>query len=283
MKDTMILLFQLLAVIARLLQPGGGRTIVAENLLLKQQLLLHSRSRSRAPNLSSLDRVLLGCWTLFLNSRRITRVGIIVQAGRLLKFHDARKKRKYRLLYSSGKKGKPGPRGPSREVIDAIVAMKERNPQFGCPRIAQQMNLAFGLDLDKDVVRRILAIHYRPEQGTTGPSWLATLGHTKDSRWRLDLFRCESIGPASRLLKSHWVLVVMDQFTRRIIGFGIHQGDVDGPVLCRMFNVAISKQNLPGYLSSDNDSLFLYHRWQANLRILEIDEVKSVPYTVLSS
>jgi hypothetical protein len=103
MKDAMILLFYLLAVIARLLQPGGGRTIVAENLLLKQQLLLHSRSRSRAPNLSTLDRVLLGFWTLFLNPRRITRVGIIVQAGTLLKFHDALKKRKYRLLYSCKK------------------------------------------------------------------------------------------------------------------------------------------------------------------------------------
>ena len=66
-------------------------------------------------------------------------------------------------------RSKPGPKGPSRVVIDAIVAMKERNPRFGCPRIAQQMNLAFGLGLDKDVVRRILAIHYRPEQGTTGP------------------------------------------------------------------------------------------------------------------
>jgi len=103
MKDAMILLFHLLAVIARLLRPGGGRTLVAENLLLKQQLLLHSRSRSRAPNLSTLDRVLLGFWTLFLNPRRITRVGIIVQAGTLLKFHDALKKRKYRLLYSCKK------------------------------------------------------------------------------------------------------------------------------------------------------------------------------------
>jgi len=41
MKDAMILSFHLLAVIARLLRPGGGRTLVAENLLLKQQLLLH--------------------------------------------------------------------------------------------------------------------------------------------------------------------------------------------------------------------------------------------------
>jgi hypothetical protein len=30
----------------------------------------------------------------------------------------------------------------------AIVEMKQRNPRYGCPRIAQQINLAFGLDLD---------------------------------------------------------------------------------------------------------------------------------------
>ena len=113
--------------------------------------------------------------------------------------------------------------------------------------------------------------------GDNGPSWLTFLGHTKDSLWSIDLFRCESI-----LLKSHWVLVVMDQFTRRIIGFGVHAGDVDGIALCRMFNTAISSRGVPKYLSSDNDPLFLYHQWQANLRILGADEVKTVPYTPLS-
>ncbi len=99
----------------------------------------------------------------------------------------------------------------------------------------------------------------------------------KDSLWSIDLFRCESI-----LLKTHWVLVVMDQFSRRIIGFGVQVGDVDGVALCRMFNSAISTMGTPRYLSSDNDPLFEYHRWQANLRILEIDEIKSVPYTPTS-
>ena len=71
----------------------------------------------------------------------------------------------------------------------------------------------------------------------------------------------------------------MDQFTRRIIGFGVHAGDVDGAALCRMFNTAISTQSAPHYLSSDNDPLFRYHRWRANLRILGVDEIKSVPDT----
>src|SRR5438876_552494 len=95
--------------------------------------------------------------------------------------------------------------------------MKQRNPAWGCPRIAQQIALAFDIQIDKDVVRRILASHYRPEQDSGGPSWLTFLGHIKDRVWSIDLFRCESA-----TLRTHWVLVVMDQFTRRIIGFGIH-------------------------------------------------------------
>ncbi len=49
-----------------------------------------------------------------------------------------------------------------------------------------------------------------------------------------------------------------------------------------MFNYAISARGAPKYLSSDNDPLFLYHQWLANLRILATDEVKTVPYTPLS-
>ncbi len=83
----------------------------------------------------------------------------------------------------------------------------------------------------------------------------------------------------------------MDQFrhrtpralpTGRIIGFGVHAGDVNGVALCRIFNSAISAEGLPKYLSSDNDPLFQYHRWQANLRILGIQEIKSLPYVPLS-
>jgi len=133
------------------------------------------------------------------------------------------------------------------------------------------------VDIAKDVVRRVLAKYYRPTPGDGGPSWLTFLGHTKDSLWSVDLFRCESI-----LLHTHWVLVVMDQFTRRIIGFGVHAGDVHGVALCCMFNRAISRMGSPRYLSSDHDPLFRYHRWQANLRILDIQEVKTLPYVPLS-
>ncbi len=44
-----------------------------------------------------------------------------------------------------------------------------------------------------------------------------------------------------------------------------------------MFNAAISEKGLPHYFSSDNDPLFRYHQWQANLRILGVDKIKIVP------
>jgi transposase InsO family protein len=115
--------------------------------------------------------------------------------------------------------------------------MKQRNPNWGSPRIAQQIALAINIQIDKDVVRRILARHCRPLQDSDGPSWLTFLGHMKDSLWSMDLFRCESA-----TLTTHWVLVVMDQYTRRIVGFGVHAGSVDGVALCRMFNRAIREQ-----------------------------------------
>ena len=98
------------------------------------------------------------------------------------------------------------------------------------------------------------------------------LGHAKDSLWSLDLFRTESI-----LLEYP-------------LGSGRH-GSVYPPdhrlwcagrlrrwsALCRMFNQAISGEGLPTRLSTDHDPLFQFHRWQANLRILDVETVQTVP------
>ena len=173
MKDLLALFAHLLTTLAKFLGPGGAKTIVADSLLMKQQLLIINRSRQRAPNLTPVDRILLGFWSLFLSDHHIERAAVILRPSTLLNFHDMLKKRKYRLLYTSRRKGKPGPKGASQELIEAIVELKRRNTRFGCPPIAQQINKAFGTGIDKDVVRRVLARHYRPASGSGhGASWL---------------------------------------------------------------------------------------------------------------
>ena len=131
---------------------------------------------------------------------------------------------------------------------------------------------AFGIEITRFAVGRILRKNKHKLLPGGGPSWLTFIGHMKDSLWSVDLFRCES-----STLKSHWIMVVLDEHTRRIIGFAVHAGDCDGIAYCRLFNNIISGEELPKYLSSDNDPLYLFHRWQANLSILGIDEIKSVP------
>jgi transposase InsO family protein len=224
-----------------------------------------------------MERILLGLWTLLINPRRIARSTVILKPSTLLQFHLALVGRKYRLLFSSRKKRRSGQKGPSGELIRAILEMKRRNPRHGCPKIALFISRVFGVEIDKDVVRRVLAKHNRPNSTDSGPSWLTFIGNARDSLWSVDLFRCESIR-----LKSHWVMVVMDQFTRRIVGFAVQAGDIDGVALCRMFNRAISGMGAPVYLSSDHDPLFTFHRWQANLRILEVEEIKTIPYVPIS-
>jgi hypothetical protein len=197
--------------------------VIAESVLTKHQLLILNRSRRRAPNLRILDRLIAGFCSLWIRPRRLRRVAIAFKPSTFLSFHRALVQRKYRLLFSSKQRTKPGPKGPTADLIHAVVEMKERNPTWGCPQIAEQINLAFGTSMNKDAVRRILAIHYRPTSTEGGASWLTFIGHMKDSLWSLDMFRCESI-----VLQTYWVLVVMDQYTRRIIGFGIQPGVVDG-------------------------------------------------------
>ena len=274
MRNFLLTLLHLAVTTAKLCGPGGVRAVIAENLLLKQQLIVLRRGRRRAPTLTLSDRLMCGFESLFLSLGRIHKVAIVLRPATLLAFHQALVRRKYRRLFSSTQSPKkPGPNGPDQRLIQAIVDLKSRNPRFGCPRIARIISQTFGIDIDKNVVYRVLTKHYRPAPVGTGPSWLSFIGHTTDSLWSVDLFRCESIA-----LRSYWVLVVMDQFTRRLIGFDVQCGAVTGADVCRMFNAVTCAHGVPRYLSTDHDPVFEAHRWTANLRILEIEEIKTVPH-----
>ena len=248
----------------QLLKPGGVKSIVAENITLRNQLIVLARKQKRSPRLSAIDRILFGILGSMISVKRLLRIAIAIKPATILKFHKALVKKKYHLLFSNKNPKKSGQKGPPQTVINAVLEMKERNPNYGHRRIAMQIAIAFGCKIDKDVVRRILNKYNKNGPDNRGPSWLTFISHMKDSLWSIDLFRAESIH-----VKTHWVMLIMDQFTRRIIGFAVHAGDVNGIDLCCMFNEIIAKQPLPKYLSSDNDPLFKFHRWRANLGLVQ--------------
>ena len=73
MRDLILLFIHLIATIARLLGPGGLRSVVAESLLVKQQLLILNRSRQRSPNLRSSDRLIAALCALLIRPTRLIR------------------------------------------------------------------------------------------------------------------------------------------------------------------------------------------------------------------
>jgi hypothetical protein len=87
--------------LARLLGPGGIRSVVAESVLIKQELLILNRSRQRAPNLRSSDRLVAGLCALLIRPARLIRSAIVLKPSTLLSLHRTLRNRKYRLLFSS--------------------------------------------------------------------------------------------------------------------------------------------------------------------------------------
>jgi hypothetical protein len=59
-REVVVLLLHLLATVARRAGSGGARSLIAESVLVKHQLLILNRSRKRSPNLRLSDRVIAG-------------------------------------------------------------------------------------------------------------------------------------------------------------------------------------------------------------------------------
>ena len=219
MKEIFELLIHFIVTLIQLMKPGGVKLVMADTLAMKQQLIVTNRNKKRSPKLRASDRFMFAFFALFLNENRLHRIAVIFKPATFIRFHKALVNRKYQRLYSNKTTKKPGRKTPDQVLIDAVLDMKKKNPLFGYLRISMQIHEAFGIDISPYAVGRILRKHHANFPTDGGPSWLTFIGNMKDSLWSVDLFRCESIS-----LKSHWVMVVMDQFTRRIIGYSVHVG-----------------------------------------------------------
>ena len=185
-------IFYFITALLKLMAPGGLRPMAAEMAMLRHQLQVISKKHRRSPRLTPEDRFVIAITAFFIPTRRLKRVAIIFKPATILAFHRALVRGKYSILFGNKTKNKPGPKGPSTDLIEFILALKTANPRIGCGKIAIMATRALGNEVDPDMVRRILNRHYKPPIGD-GPSWLTFIGHTADSLWSLDLFHCESV------------------------------------------------------------------------------------------
>ena len=135
-----IFILNFLGVWLRLLRPGGVKLVAAENLVLRNQLMVLTRHQKRSPKLNTVDRVFFGFLGSMLSPKRLARIAIAVKPATLLKFHKALVTKKYHLLFSNKNARKPGRKGPDEKLTHAILEMKRRNPAYGYRRIAMQIS-----------------------------------------------------------------------------------------------------------------------------------------------
>src|SRR6185369_8687741 len=93
MRDFVIVFVHLIVTLARLARPGGLRSVVAESVLVRHQLLILNRGRKRAPNLSATDRIIAGSCTLFMRQARVLRSSIVLKPSTLLHLHSLLRQR----------------------------------------------------------------------------------------------------------------------------------------------------------------------------------------------
>lgn len=112
--------------------PRSKDLLMKENVILKQQLQLINRKRSWALNLTTVERFIFGFISLLFDPSHLASVAYVISYKTLLKFHKALVRKKYSLLFLSKTKKRTGRKGPSQELTNYIVGIKQRNPQYGC-------------------------------------------------------------------------------------------------------------------------------------------------------
>ena len=111
MRDIFTLFLHAIVVIIRMVRPGGLRSVVAESVLMRHQVLILNRGRKRAPNLRASDRIIAGLCTLLMRPARVLRSAVALKTSTLLHFHKMLIQQKYRLLFSPNESVGQVPKG----------------------------------------------------------------------------------------------------------------------------------------------------------------------------
>src|SRR6476619_2260142 len=89
MRELFILVAHLISTLVRLAQPGGVRSVVAQSLVLKHQLLVLQRRGKRASRLTPWDRLFFGLCSQWLSPQRQTKTSIVLRPSTFTRFHQA--------------------------------------------------------------------------------------------------------------------------------------------------------------------------------------------------
>src|SRR5712664_4486732 len=173
----------LISVILRLFR--ARRTLLVENLALRQQLAALKRRRPR-PRLTIFDRVFWVLARKFWSGWK--QALIVVSPDTVVRWH----KSAFVLYWRSLSRAQRviGRKRISKEVRDLIYRMVTENPTWGAPRIHGELRM-LGFDLSERTTSRWMK--RAPKDPDRAKRWLAFLRNHREGQPALDFFTVPTI------------------------------------------------------------------------------------------
>jgi len=176
-------------------------SLEAENLVLRQQVIVLSRKSPSRVRLRNIDRLIVvwlyRCFLAILNA--IT----VVKPETVIRWH----RRGFRADWRWKSRRRGGRPKIDREIRDLILRMRKENPLWGAPRIHGEL-LMLGVEVAQSTVTRYMTRRQRPpSQG-----WKTFLRNHSAGIASIDLFVVRTIS-----FKLLYGLVILRHVRRRLV------------------------------------------------------------------
>jgi transposase InsO family protein len=236
----------------------GKGELIAENALLRQQVIILQRQTKRPP-LTQRDRgllVVLARWV-----RRWKDALAIVKPDTLLGWH----RQGFRLYWR--RKSRPTTRQPriAQETIDLIKQMAVENRLWGAKRIRGELR-KLGICVSKRTIQRYIrqARKALPPR-TSGQTWATFLKNHAHDIWACDFLQVYDL-----LFRPMFAFFIVELGSRRVVHVGVTRAPSDAWV-AQQLREATPFGTGPKYLIRDNDDKYgaQFKRVAARIKILK--------------
>ena len=214
--------------------------LVAENVLLRQQLAVLTRPTRKRPRLRTRDKLF---WVVVRALRRDWhRHLVLVQPESIIRWH----RQAWRLVWRWRSRGPLGRPRLSAEVRELIARMARENPRWGSERIRGEL-LKLGLVVSKRSIQR-----YR-RRGPAHPSsqtWRTFLANHAPHLWAADLLTVQTL-----TFKTLYVLVFIAHGRRQLVHVNVTAKPTAAWVWRQLIE-ATPWGNKPRHLLRDRDAVY---------------------------
>ena len=222
--------------------PRSKPQLLAENALLRQQLIILRRSTKR-PRCTPADRALLVLLASRLPFWR--QALLIVQPDTLLRWHrDA-----FRLTWRWRSRTRTGTARPkiASETIALIKEMAVANPLWGAERMRGEL-LKLDIRVAKTTIQRYMRQARPPHR--RGQSWTTVLRNHGQQIWAADFLPVTDL-----LFRPVYAFFMIELASRRVVHVGVTRHPTDTWVAQQLREATPFGQH-PKHLITDNDSKY---------------------------